>query len=186
MTHAWKPLRRALLPLAALGVLACQGNDSPIGSPISPGKEAPPTVEINGVKLVTLAPGRELDRILTPAGDAVLVHPKEGATIATGDAKLTVLPGSVPNGTHVTMEPQNNGYIEFKFGPNGLQFSPSATLTISAAKANLGAVDKPQLRIAGASDDQNDWTVLGGTYDPATDTVTVSISHFSRYALCVE
>jgi len=27
---------------------------------------------------------------------------------------------------------------------------------------------------------------VGGTYDPATDTVTAQISHFSRYALCVE
>lgn len=178
MTHVWKPLRRALLPLAAMGVLACQGNDSPI----SPGDEAPATVEINGVNLVTAAPGT----MLAPAGGGVLVRAKEDATISSGDATLTVTAGSVPNGTKITMEPLNNGYIEFKFAPNGLQFNPSATLRISAAKANIGALSKPQLRIAGASDDQNDWTVIGGTYDPATDTVTVPISHFSRYALCVE
>jgi hypothetical protein len=84
------------------------------------------------------------------------------------------------------MEPLNNGYVEFKFGPNGLTFSTPATLMINAAKANIGATDKASLRIAGASDSGDDWQVIGGIYDPVTDTVTAPISHFSRYALCLE
>ncbi|MFN2383771.1 MAG: hypothetical protein ABR559_05845, partial [Gemmatimonadota bacterium] len=86
----------------------------------------------------------------------------------------------------ITMQAETTGYVSFLFGPSGLQFSPAATLTISAAKANIDALNKGRLKSAGASDTADDWTVVGGAYDPVTDTVVAQISHFSRYALCVE
>ena len=178
MPHPCKPLRRALLVFTVLGFAACEGGNALIDNAASD----PAVTEVNGVKLVQMAPGR----VLAPAGDAVMVNAKQGATIENGDARLTVLPGSIPANTKITMEPRNNGYVEFVFGPSGLQFSPNATLTISAAKANLDVSSKHRLRIAVASDGANDWQMVGGTYDPATDTVTVPIEHFSRYALCID
>lgn len=171
-------LSRALLTLAAVALTACQGTNAPV----APNTDPALSHTLNGVQLISIAPGRTL----APAGDGTLVNSKDGATITSGDAQLTVLPGSVPNGTKITMEPLNNGYIEFKFGPNGLQFSSPATLTISAAKANLPGIDRTLLKVAVASDTVDDWQVAGGTYDPDTDTVTVQIDHFSRYALCME
>lgn len=85
----------------------------------------------------------------------------------------------------IVMQAQNNGFVAFKFGPSGLSFSPAATLVISADQANLSGIDPSDLAIAGASDDGDDWQVIGGTYDPATNTVIAPIDHFSRYALCV-
>ncbi len=173
------PLRRALLAVATIGLAACGTESDSIGL----GSDEPATTTLNGVNLVAMTPGRTL----APAsGDFTMVHPKNGASIQTGDASLTVLPGSVPNGTKITMTPLNNGYVEFQFGPSGLQFSSPAVLTISAAKANISGLDKAQLKIAGASDSGDDWQVIGGTYDPVSDTVTVEIHHFSRYALCIE
>lgn len=183
MANLWKPLRRALLPMVILGFAACQGDRTPVG-PVGEA-DAPQFVEINGVKLVTIQPGRGL----TPAdgGSAERVAKNSGATITTGDASLTIVPGSMSRTATVTMEPQDaSGYVQFIFGPSGLSFNPAATLRISATKANIAAAEKSRLRVAGASDGADDWVVVGGTYDPVTDTVVAPISHFSRYALCVE
>lgn len=184
MTDLFKPLRRALLGLAipALAVLfACETGEGPVTpDPLSDS----PTVTVNGVKLVTVTPN---DRGLFIANGATAqrVSAKDGATISNSDANLTVVPGSIPDDTTIVMKAENNGYLSFKFGPNGLQFDPSASLTISADKANLDGIDPSKLAIAGASDSADDWQVIGGVYDSATNTVTVDIKHFSRYSLCV-
>ena len=181
MANLWKPLRRALLPMAAFGLFACQSEQSPIG----PEAAAPSFVEVNGVQLVTIRPGRSLD--LADGAAESRVTKKDGATLTSGDATLTVVPGSVKNTTTIWMQPDNaSGFVQFIFGPSGTTFNPAATLQISAVKANLDPSQKHRLRIAGASDSADDWVIVGGVYDPATDTVTASISHFSRYALCVE
>ena len=179
MFNPWKPLRGALLPLAVLGFAACQGDDSPI----SPVDDAPFTV-VNGVKLVNALPNEQLS--LANGSVATLVSKKEGATLETTDAKFVVQPFSTKNNTQISMQAVAGPNIMFKFGPNGTTFSPAASLTIYAAKAALTAEQKLRLKVAGASDDVENWTVVGGTYDPITDSVTVPISHFSRYALCVE
>jgi hypothetical protein len=181
MANLWKPLRRALLPMAVLGFAACQGE---VG-PVNPEAVTPSFVEVNGVKLVTVRPGRSL----APADGASTqrVQKNDGATLSTGDAVLTIVPGSMSRTATVTMEPQNDsGYVQFLFGPSGLGFSPAATLRISAAKANIDPSQLSRLRIAGASDGADDWQIVGGVYDPVTNTVTAPILHFSRYALCVE
>lgn len=181
MANLWKPLRRALLPMAAFGLFACQSGQDPVG----PQGQSPSFTEINGVKLVAVQPGRSL--ALADGAAAQRVQKNQGATLTTGDASLTVLPGSMKSTATIWMQPDNaSGYVQFIFGPSGTTFSPAATLRISAAKANIDSSQKNRLRIAGASDSADDWVVVGGTYDPATDTVTANISHFSRYALCVE
>jgi hypothetical protein len=166
--------------MAAIGLFACQSEPE---LPIGPGAAAPSFVEVNGVKLVTLQPGRSL----APAGALERVTKKLGTVLTSGDATFTVPPGAVKNTTQIWMQPDDvSGFMQFTFGPSGTTFNPAATLTISAVKANLEPSQKNRLRIAGASDNADNWTIVGGVYDPATDTVTASISHFSRYALCVE
>ncbi|HUP20299.1 MAG TPA: hypothetical protein VM778_10150 [Gemmatimonadota bacterium] len=172
-----KPLRRVLIAVAVLGIAGCENGDAPL----QPTTTNPALKTVNGVTFVPLRSGRSI----AAAGERV--QGKSGTTISLDDATLVVKSGSlsVPNAT-ITMDAVNDGYLTFQFGPNGLAFSPAATLTISAAKANLDGLDPGQLRIAGASDSVDDWQVVGGTYDPLTNTVTVAIDHFSRYALCIE
>lgn len=184
MIPVFQPLRRAILGLtvAGLGALAaCQGSDAPV----APDLDAPsPTVTVHGVRLVTVQPGQGA-LFTAGATTAERVSAKDGATLTSDDASLAVTAGSIPDDTTITMKPENDGFVSFRFGPSGLQFDPAAVLTISAAKANLDGLDPSRLAIAGAGDDADDWQVIGGTYDPITDTVTVPILHFSRYALCV-
>jgi hypothetical protein len=47
-------------------------------------------------------------------------------------------------------------------------------------------VDPRRIKIAVASDDKDDWRVVGGIYNPLTRTVVAPVLHFSRYALCVD
>ena len=178
-----KPLRRALLGLAlpAFALVACQTGETPVVPDSNPDS---PTMTVNGVELVTVLPG-ERAPFLANGATAERVSAKDGATITNSDATLTVVPGSIPDDTTITMKAENDGYVSFKFGPNGLQFDPSAVLTISADKANLDGIDTDDLAIAGAFDDADDWQVIGGTYDPVTNTVSVEIDHFSRYGLCI-
>lgn len=174
-----KPLRRVLIAVAVLGIAGCENGDAPL----QPTTTNPALKTVNGVTFVPLRYGRSI----AAAGAAERVQGKSGATISLDDATLVVQPGSLslPN-TTITMDAINDGYLTFQFGPSGLAFSPAATLTISAAKADLSGLDPSQLRIAGASDSGDDWEVVGGIYDPLTNTVTVAIHHFSRYALCIE
>lgn len=178
----FQPLRRALLALAVLGFAACESTDAPVTP--NPRSDSP-TVTVNGVKLVTVLPDRRGPSLANNGATARRVNAKNGATITNDDASLTVVPGSIPDDTTIVMKAQNDGFVSFRFGPNGLQFDPAATLTISAAKANLDGLDTSQLAIAGAHDDVDDWQVIGGAYDPATNTVSAEIEHFSRYALCI-
>ena len=179
MPHFWKPLRQALLAVTVLGLAAC-GEQM---EPLSPEAGQPALKTINGVTFVPLKHGRSI----AAAGTVQRVPGKSGATISLDDATLVIQPGSVsdPNAT-ITMSAANDGYLTFIFGPSGLSFSPAAKLTISVAKAEMSGLDPNQLRIAGASDSADDWQVIGGVYDAATNTVTVDIDHFSRYALCIE
>jgi hypothetical protein len=80
-----------------------------------------------------------------------------------------------------------DGTVSFLYGPNGLQFSQPAILEINAASAELTGVHPSKLRIAVAQDDVDDWAIVDrAVYDPAQDVVRAELSHFSRYALCME
>lgn len=181
MLDFWKPLRRGLLAVAVLGLAGCDEQTEPL----SPEAEGPATVSVNGVQLVRVTPAAR-GLFLANGTTAQRVSALTGATITNSDATLIVPPGAVPSGVTITMKAEDDGFVTFRFGPNGLLFDSAATLVISAAKANLAGIDLSQLRIAGASDDQDDWQVIGGVYDPVSHTVSVPILHFSRYALCTE
>ncbi|MFN2420085.1 MAG: hypothetical protein ABR527_01700 [Gemmatimonadota bacterium] len=170
MFNPWKSLRRAFLLMAVLGFIACQGEQSPL----SPSEDAAPFfVEVNGIKLVRVKPSSALELA--------------GQTLSTDDAKLYVLPNSIQQDVVITMQAAIDGTMSFKFGPNGTTFTPHAVLEIKADKAELAGVDLSRLTAAGASDNVDDWQVIEEAYyDQANNKVIIPISHFSRYALCVE
>lgn len=181
-----KHLRKALLLLAVLGLSSCQDHQSVPTAPDSrmatvSGLQLPRLITINGVRLLTLAPGNTLNPTLVSKSVGRL-----GGVVTNGDATLIVPPLSVPNGTTISLRSVNNGTVMFRFAPNGLQFRLPALLKISTAKANLLGLDLHRLRIAGASDNADDWTIIGGVYDPLTGLVVAPVSHFSRYALCAD
>jgi hypothetical protein len=158
--------------LVALGVVGCE-SDNPTSADLAV-SEAPPAGSL-------LSFGE-----VAPEGGVTLIRVRDGERLTTGDATLSFLESALSFTAEVTKEVDGQGYVSFKFGPSGLGFSPAAVLAISIDKADLTGIDPDKLRIAAASDDLDDWSVVGGIYDPVTRTVIAPVTHFSRYALCVD
>ncbi len=165
-----------------LGVVAC-GQDE---GPFSPSGQDPglneATVTINGVKLLKAPGGLRL------ASSASAKMDQAGGTISIGDAWLTVPTGALSSGTTITMAHASDLWA-YDFGPDGLQFNTSATLTVKITLTQLVeiGVDPYDLRIAYATNGfTNDWQILGGSYDPIAQEISLPVDHFSRYSLCIE
>ena len=121
------------------------------------------------------------------AGESrTLIRVRPGKKLTPDDARLTVADGSLSFPAVIDKKVDGDRFVSFRFGPDGLEFLPAAVLTISLDKADLRGIDPQRLKVAVASDDQDDWQVVGGTYDPITRTVTAPVVHFSRYALTVD
>ena len=170
-TMAWGAL------LAGSLVAACR-DGGPTAGPRTDSMQSP-TTTINGVKLVLSPPSHRL----RPAATATAVIGPEGGSISVDGAELTVPPGAVDQPVEFTAKNLLDGLYAYRFGPNGLQFNVPATLSIRVDSAVEG-LEPTDFRIAVASDDASDWQIVGGVYDPVTQTVTTKIEHFTTYALC--
>lgn len=75
------------------------------------------------------------------------------------------------------------GYI-YNFNPSGTSFSPPVTLTFDYGKIKLPAGVFPRDLAIGTFDSAaNAWILLESTIDEARHTVSISVSHFSFYAI---
>lgn len=175
---------RALLVLGlfTLSVSACRSE-----LPTSPGSDGQPIAAT--AEHMSDSPDPLLGALLGGGGSGgtpTLVKVRKGERLSPDDAVLSFLEGSLSFPTEITKEVDGGRYVAFRFGPSGLAFRPAAVLSISIDKADLRGVDPRRLRIAVASDDKDDWRVVGGIYNPLTRTVVAPVLHFSRYALCVD
>ncbi|MBA3583943.1 MAG: hypothetical protein H0W36_05335 [Gemmatimonadetes bacterium] len=180
MKSIWKPVGRVVLAAALMILTACDAADGPM----TPVDQTGSPQMASGIQLVPVRQGRSLE----PAGTLLRrVSALVGAVLKTDDVRLAIKPLSMSYSATITIEPMNDGSVSFRFGPGGLRFNPAARLTISADKANLDGIDPGDLKIAGASDSADDWQIIEESiYDPLTNSVTGPVSHFSRYALCVD
>ena len=157
---------------------ACQGNPGPT----DPAKSGPRygTTTIDGVRLLNTAPSERL----TPAALVTAVIGPEGGSLETDGGRLTIPAGALAVPVPIAMRGKEEPHYRYKFGPSGLQFSTPATLAIEVDPAALG-VDPSRVKVAGSDDLGLQWSVIGGTYDPALGAVVVPIKHFSQYVLCI-
>lgn len=156
-----------------LALTACQNS-----GPAAPSEaQVPRTETINGVKLLTAAGGLQL------AGTTSKTIGLLGGAIEMDGGRLSVPLGALLLPTQITMTGMIEGHVQYRFGPDGLQFLLPATLTIAVDPAQLG-IPPESLAVAVASDEGNDWQVVGGVYDPPTHTISVPVHHFTQFALC--
>jgi hypothetical protein len=118
----------------------------------------------------------------------------DGGTVevTTGES-VTFPPGSVDSDTKVTLSVFDEQALPtppagrktasrgIELQPSGVTFDPPAQITIPYDPAALGGEDPATLGVwvyqGGA------WTLLGGVVDPVAHTVTISVSHFTLYAV---
>lgn len=106
-----------------------------------------------------------------------------GGTLSFGEFQFYIPPGSLNNDTVISIAKTSDRYIQMDFGPDGTQFDPPATMTVSYASANLRNVPPSNLSISWFDVAANKWVNIGGTVNQAAMTVSVSISHFTQYSL---
>lgn len=170
-------------PLFAVGLLVCLLAACQSELPTAPGDDSPSIAATADDEPDFLLGGLLGGR---SGSSPTLIKVRRGQTLAADDARLSFLERALSFPTEITQEVDGGRYVSFRFGPSGLAFDPVALLSISVDKADLRGVNPWSLRIAVASDDEDDWRVVGGIYNPLTRTVVAPVLHFSRYALCVE
>lgn len=170
-------------PLFAVGLLVCLLAACQSDLPTAPGDDSQSIAATTGDE-----PDFLLGGLLGGGGGSSpsLIKVRSGQTLSPDDVTLSFLESALSFPTAITKQVDGNRYVSFKFGPSGLAFDPFAILMIDTDKADLRGINPWRLRIAVASDDRNDWRVVGGIYNPLTGTVIAPVLHFSRYALCVE
>ena len=170
-------------PLFAVGLLVCLLAACQSELPASPGDDP---------QSMTATAGGDPDLLLDGllggrrGSSPTLIEVRRGGALAAADGHLSFLKGALSIPANVTQEVDDGRFVSFRFGPSGLAFDPVAILSVLVDKADLRGVNPWRLRIAVPSDDEDDWRVVGGVYNPLTRTVIAPFLHFSRYALCVE
>lgn len=112
-----------------------------------------------------------------------LVPASTGGTLYFGEFQFYVPPGSLSNDTVISITKTSDRYIQVDFGPDGTQFDPPATMTVSYASANLRNTPPSSLSISWFDVAGNKWVNIGGTVNQTAKTVSVAISHFTQYSL---
>jgi len=121
----------------------------------------------------------------TSTDGAVTLHFAQGARMldSEGDCleKITVDPISEPP------EPPENAHIiglAYDFGPEGAAFDPEIELTVRYDVESLpDGVNEEDLVIAYYNSDSEEWVLLPSVVDTGAHAVTVSIGHFTLFAI---
>lgn len=152
-------------PIAAVGAAFCAVSSlSGCGSNSGPGLIS---------QLITRAAGGTV----TFANAATVTIP---ANSLAADTTITVQPAaSLPSPPAGMAVVSGTGYA---FGPDGTAFSPNATLVFSYIPTGL-PTNVPATSLQVGTVVSGAWQLLGGTVDTTAHTVTVSIPHFTSYAL---
>lgn len=105
-----------------------------------------------------------------------------GGTVQVGPHTLVIPRGALKRSTRITAEIPGDGYSSVRFGPEGLRFAKSASLTLSYAHCQGLGVLLPK-KIAYTTELLSILEILRSTDDVQARTVSAPLDHFSRYAV---
>jgi hypothetical protein len=167
--------RFALLLGSALVVTSCAEH-----TPTSPAARAnaPEADLVSGLLTKT---GLISCRALPPAYASQTIG-RDGGVMHIGPHTFTVPAGALDHDITITAYAPSDQYNRVEFGPQGLQFDKSASLTMSYANCNLPGYLLPK-HIAYVDDDLNILYLLQSVDNLLTQQVTGKVDHFSDYAI---
>lgn len=176
----WTMKTAHLKRFAALLCLALVATSCSDSSPTSPAARAnPPEADLLGGLLgkIGLLSCRPL-----PAASASQTIGRAGGVMRIGPHTFTVPAGALSQNVTITAYAPSDKYNRIDFGPSGLQFSKSASLTMSYSNCSLLGDLLPK-HIAYVDQHLNILSLLLSVDNLLTQKVTGKVDHFSEYAL---
>lgn len=187
-------LASGLIALHLLSGCGEQPPKAPLGSHIETSKTATTLGKKTSAPTISSSPSSstlvERENVLNMAlmqmedfAYSQLVPASTGGTLQFGEFTFYVPPGSLNEDTIISITQTSDSYIQMDFGPDGTQFDPPATMTVSYATANLRNLKPSNLSVSWFNTATNQWVNIGGTVDQNAKTVSASVAHFTRYSL---
>ncbi|MDZ7361050.1 MAG: hypothetical protein ONB46_10030 [candidate division KSB1 bacterium] len=112
-----------------------------------------------------------------------LITASAGGTVSINELSISIPAGAVSSDKNISINCNDNLYVQADFGPDGTQFNLPATITISYANADITGSTQANLSISWFDPAQGQWVDLGGTVDTKNKTVSVQVWHFTEYTL---
>ena len=129
-------------------------------------------------------------------GEAVsTITAETGGTVEiSGSISVEVPPGAINGTLNITVQEETAtspagftllGHV-YEIGPTGTQFSEPVNITLHYNPADVPAgVAENDIHIYWYNEQTNSWVDMGGTVDTTAHTVTIQVTHLSKYAMMV-
>jgi hypothetical protein len=118
-----------------------------------------------------------------PKTTSKLITASSGGTVSINELSISIPDGAVSSDKNISINCDDDLYVQADFGPDGTQFNKAATITISYANADMTDITQPNLSISWFDPNAGEWIDLGGTVNTKAKTVSVQVWHFTQYTL---
>jgi len=170
MSSVERKLAAALIGLFAIGfvVSGCGDFDNPSSA-------------TNGVENIRLF--RDNRATLGPAYVEKIIKAKDGGTLALNRYTIVIPPEALDCDTKISIAEPMRGYVLGNFQPDGIHFNKPVELSMTYRFLDLGGTAEDRLTIYWFNPETGTWFDLLARVDKETQTVTLEVDHYSRYAL---
>ena len=170
MSSLEKKVAAALIGLVVMGfvVSGCGDFDNPSSA-------------TNGVENIRLF--RDNRAILGPTYVEKVISAVDGGTLTLDRFTIVIPPGALECDTRISIARPMPGYVMGDFGPDGIHFNKPVELSMTYQFLDLHGISENRLTIYWFNPETLTWFDLLAHVDKETQTVTLVVDHYSRYAL---
>ena len=140
-----------------------------------------PSSATNGVENIRLF--RDTRATLGPTCVEKVIKAKDGGTLTLNRHTIVIPPGALERDTRISISEPMPGYVLGDFGPDGIHFNKPVELSMTYQFIDLGGIQEDCLTIYWFNPETGTWFDLLAHVDKETQTVTLEVDHYSRYAL---
>ncbi len=139
--------------------------------------------------------GGTITPVVTVGNASAVITADTGGTVAiSGSITVEVPPGAINGTLNITVHEETAsspagftllGHV-YEIGPTGTQFSKPVNITLHYDPADIpSGMSETDIHIYWYNEQTNSWVDMGGTVNTANHTVTIQVTHLSKYAMMV-
>ena len=139
--------------------------------------------------------GGTITPVVTVGNASAVITADTGGTVAiSGSITVEVPPGAINGSLNITVQEETGssptGFTllgnVYEIGPTGTQFSEPVNITLHYNPADVpSGMSETNIHIYWYNEQTNSWVDMGGTVNTANHTVTIQVTHLSKYAMMV-